>query len=176
MLGGESCFCLSPSLPLNPSSSPNSSLIPPPSVRLYLTVPPSFRLYLLLVHDRLELKLTRSWYNDIASGGADPGLNLFEKEENLPTLWTRIKNLFTIPSLPSDGEGAEDRSGAGSGWREGEGDGAGAEFDLDEIDDLLETGIILFTMLGIGLLIWLRQRWGAVQGQPGFGAAFGLGR
>jgi len=107
-------------------------------------------------------------------------LNLFEKEENLPTLWTRIKNLFTIPSLPSDGEGAEDRSGSGSGWREGEGEGggggAGAEFDLDEIDDLLETGIILFTMLGIGLLIWLRQRWGALQGQPGFGAAFGLGR
>jgi hypothetical protein len=134
------------------------------------------RLYLLLVHGWLEQQLTRSWYNDIASGGADPGLNLFEKEENLPTLWTRIKNLFTIPSLPTDGEGAEDRSGAGSGWREGEGDGAGAEFDLDEIDDLLETGIILFTMLGIGLLIWLRQRWGAVQGQPGFGAAFGLGR
>jgi hypothetical protein len=124
----------------------------------------------------LEQQLTYSWYNDLASGGADPGLNLFEKEENLPTLWTRIKNLFTIPSLPDEGEGAEDRSGAGSGWREGEGDGAGAEFDLDEIDDLLETGIILFTMLGIGLLIWLRQRWGAVQGQVGFGAAFGLGR
>jgi hypothetical protein len=171
-------FSLSP-LPVSLFLSPYPSLIPPPSFRLYPTVPPSSRLHLCQVHDRLELKLNCSWYNDIASGGADPGLNLFEKEENLPTLWTRIKNLFTIPSLPSDGEGAEDRSGAGSGWREGEGGeggGAGAEFDLDEIDDLLETGIILFTMLGIGLLIWLRQRWGAVQAQPGFGAAFGLGR
>jgi hypothetical protein len=128
----------------------------------------------------VRYELTRSWYNDIASGGTDPGLNLFEKEENLPTLWTRIKNLFTIPSLPDQqGDGADDTSGAGSGWRgpgEGEGEGAGAEFDLDEIDDLLETAVILFVMFGIGLLIWLRQRWGALQVQPGFGAAFGLGR
>jgi hypothetical protein len=151
-----------------------------PGPLLLAISPPHFLsllcLYPLLLRDHLNRGLTDSWYNDIASGGADPGLNLFEKEENLPTLWTRIKNLFTIPSLPNEGEGAEDRSGAGSGWRDEAGEGAGAEFDLDEIDDLLETGIILFTMLGIGLLIWLRQRWGAVQGQPGFGAAFGLGR
>lgn len=103
---------------------------------------------------------------------------MFEKEENLPGLWERIKNLFTLPPLDQEQEGADDRSGAGYGWRNGEGeDGlAGGEFDLDEIDDLLETAVILFTMLGIGLLIWLRQRWGALQIQPGFGAAFGLGR
>jgi hypothetical protein len=105
----------------------------------------------------------------------------------LPGLWDRIKNLFTLPPLEGEGEGEgeyEDQSGSGSGWQtaegrrgaEGEGGGAGAEFDLDEIDDLLETAVILFTMLGIGCLIWLRQRWGNLQAQPGFGAAFGLGR
>jgi hypothetical protein len=106
----------------------------------------------------------------------------------LPGLWDRIKNLFTIPPLEGEGqeEGEyEDQSGSGSGWQtpegrrpggQGEGEGAGAEFDLDEIDDLLETAVILFTMLGIGCLIWLRQRWGNLQAQPGFGAAFGLGR
>lgn len=112
-------------------------------------------------------------------------MNLFEKAEDLPGLWDRIKNLFTIPPLEGEGEEAEyeDQSGSGSGWQagrggggEGEGGGAGAEFDLDEIDDLLETAVILFTMLGIGCLIWLRQRWGNLQAQPGFGAAFGLGR
>jgi hypothetical protein len=110
-------------------------------------------------------------------------LNLFEKAEDLPGLWERIKALFIIPSLPEGEEGEyEDRSGAGSGWQGGgggEGEGAGAEFDLDEIDDLLETAVILFTMLGIGCLIWLRQRWGNIQAQQGgagFGAAFGIAR
>jgi hypothetical protein len=32
------------------------------------------------------------------------------------------------------------------------------------VDDLLETAVILVTMLGIGCLIWLRQRWGIIQG------------
>jgi hypothetical protein len=111
------------------------------------------------------------------SGGTDPGLNLFEKAEDLPGPWERIKSLFTVPGAngEDEGDGYEDQSGAGSGWQPPRGAGAGeggnangaaggGEFELDEVDDLLETAVILVTMLGIGCLIWLRQRWGIIQG------------
>lgn len=130
-----------------------------------------------------------SWYTDLLSGGSDPGLNLFEKSDDLPGLWTRIKSLFTPLFEPDGGEEADgdgdadhsadewdDHSGTGSGWRQprrahdAEGADAGAgggDFELDEVDDLLETIVILGVMLGIAGLVFLRQRWDAVRANVG---------
>lgn len=126
--------------------------------------------------------ITHSWYTDLISGGSDPGLNLFEKSDDLPGLWTRIKSLFNPlfepgpegeddPDQLSDDEW-DDHSTTGSGWRQprrardAEGGDAGAG-ELDEVDDLLETLVILGVMLGIAGLVFLRQRWDAVRANVG---------
>ena len=133
------------------------------------------------------------WYTDIVSGGSDPGLNFFEPKDDLPGLWTRIKSLFTPlldPEAAGDDEGEgewEDHSEAGSGWRQdpprraggnardgagrdmpgAQADGGNNEFELDEVDDLLETLVILGVTLGIAGLVLLRQRWDAVRANVG---------
>lgn len=96
-----------------------------------------------------------------------------------------------------EGEGEwEDHSETGSGWRQeapqqrrqagggggggnvrdrdggrdmpgAQADGGQNEFELDEVDDILETLVILGVMLGIAGLVLLRQRWDAVRANVG---------
>lgn len=45
--------------------------------------------------------------------------------------------------------------------------------DFDDMDDLLETGLILFVAFAIMGLVWVRQRWNGVGG--GVGGWIGVG-
>ncbi|WVW78646.1 hypothetical protein I302_100606 [Kwoniella bestiolae CBS 10118] len=125
----------------------------------------------------------KSWWIDIQTRGAIPGLSIFDPDPNpnprieLST-WTRIKSLFTdIPLAPPqragmdeegylvpddeyqnlEEEGYEDYSGSGSQWptaRRGEND------EEDELlEDLVEDLILVAVLCGTVGLIWLRGRW-----------------
>lgn len=60
-----------------------------------------------------------------------------------------------------------DRPRDGDRGNRGNGNGNENDFELDEVDDLLETLVILGVMLGIAGLVLLRQRWDAVRANVG---------
>lgn len=109
------------------------------------------------------------------SGGKEPGLSLFEPDEELPGIWERIKAIFTpapyyddyvgydgLDGMPA---GADDYTGAGWAGNEDNGGGGGGDAgngginDLEE--DLLESGVILGLGFAVMALVWLRNRWAA---------------
>ncbi|KAK8847683.1 hypothetical protein IAR55_005542 [Kwoniella newhampshirensis] len=120
----------------------------------------------------------RSWWVDIKSGGATPGLSLFEAEPtDIPKMstWDRIKALFTEP-FPIEGSGGgvlldpleeegnlenEDAAtyddNSAPGWTQG---GAGYG---DEEEEFLEDLVILGLLVGTVGLIWVRARWAAAE-------------
>ncbi|WWD21783.1 hypothetical protein CI109_106270 [Kwoniella shandongensis] len=120
----------------------------------------------------------RSWWIDIKTGGATPGLSLFEVEPtDLPpmTTWDRIKALFTDPFPQDNRPGGEgllepfDEDGnlenddsavyddnSGHGWIQGEGYG-------DEDEEFLEDMVILGLLAGTVGLVWVRARWAAAE-------------
>lgn len=128
--------------------------------------------------------LTRcSWWIDFKTRGQVPGLPLFEDDDEAHSTlsaWDQLKALFSPPIWDAEGDmidnmgeevGAEDWSGAGSGWRDGE-EAAGAaggyigqgEGDLgmgvqgEEMEDVLETVVVLALIGLLGGLVWVRGR------------------
>ncbi|OCF76752.1 hypothetical protein I204_02453 [Kwoniella mangroviensis CBS 8886] len=125
----------------------------------------------------------KSWWIDIQTRGAIPGLSIFEPDSNTPQIqistWTRIKSLFTdippvVPQRPGfdeegfelvaddtarqdnlEEEGYEDYSGSGSGWTNRPDDVDGDVL----VEDLVEDLILVAVLCGTVGLIWLRGRW-----------------
>lgn len=133
-----------------------------------LDVSPHAYLPWLLSIGRLYI---RSWVNQVRTGGAEPGLNLFEEEEQVdrPTLWEGVKRLFLGPQAggmavddAGDAGDAGDTDNFAAGW---EGEEAGGDGDdevgdlIDAIDDLLESFLVIAIVLAISGLFWLRGRW-----------------
>ncbi|OCF37496.1 hypothetical protein I316_00620 [Kwoniella heveanensis BCC8398] len=141
--------------------------------------------YLPVILSLIKLYL-RSWWIDLRTHGATPGLSLFAPDPNpqiqLSTL-DRIKALFTdLTPVPSDergeydldvgyqneegleGEGDdvyEDRSG--SGWaqhqHQHQRDRERQQIEDDEVEDLLEDLVLIVVLVGTVGLVWLRSRW-----------------
>jgi len=110
----------------------------------------------------LESSLTSSWWTDIRTRGAVPGLPLLEDDVEGRGFWESLKGLF-VGTVLEDGAEPDDEyeDYSGAGWGPGDDDdgngGGGALDDFD--DDLVETLVILgLTGLIMGLL-WLRGRW-----------------
>ncbi|WWC59262.1 uncharacterized protein I303_101812 [Kwoniella dejecticola CBS 10117] len=128
----------------------------------------------------------KSWWIDIQTRGAVPGLSLFEPDPN-PQLqlstWTKIKGLFTdmtpLDDLENDEAGNFDvdvDTNSRYGGLEEEGEGTGADYedrsgagsgwrppagddDEDLVEELLEDLILIGVLCGTVGLIWLRGRW-----------------
>lgn len=98
----------------------------------------------------------RSWWVSLRTGGAVPGLGLYDEDQAPQSLWEGIKGLFWPKYdgyVPADDlDEAEDYSGAG--W----GQGADGEEDFDEIDDIIESLVIVALTGVIMLLFWIRGR------------------
>jgi hypothetical protein len=108
-----------------------------------------------------------SWWTDMVTRGAVPGLPLFEDEGDNPGAWESIKKLFMGQPL-DDGVADEYEDYSGAGWGPGEDDGDGddpMDTPLDD-DDILETLVILGIVCLITGLVWFRGQW-AAQGVPG---------
>ncbi|WVR04491.1 hypothetical protein IAU60_001495 [Kwoniella sp. DSM 27419] len=131
--------------------------------------------YLPVTLSLIKLYL-RSWWIDLRSQGATPGLSLFEPDPNPPiqlSLLERIKALFMYTDTAAgrslddadvdplnlnqnqmveeeDGGMYEDYSG--SGWLP-----AGGEDE--ELEDMVEDLILVLVLVGTVGLVWLRSRW-----------------
>jgi len=109
----------------------------------------------------------------LKTGGAIPGLSLFEDDEPLESdntpktsFWSELKGIFSPPGYVYDGEGegavdVGDYHGAGSGWTgERENDqGDIWEGEGFEDEDLVETLVIIGLGAFIMFLFWVRGRY-----------------
>ena len=87
---------------------------------------------------------------EIQSGGAIPGLRLFQAaEEQGPSFWSRLSSLFAFEPVEYEEIEYEDLSG--NGWTGGDGE--------DWEDDFAETLVIIGLTFGIMGLVWLRGAW-----------------
>lgn len=110
----------------------------------------------------------RSWWNEARTGGAEPGLTLFEDDEaETTTVWEGLRRLFLGPPGAEEEPAEQYEDISGSGWEgnngreEGGGDDEPAVDFGDDFDDLLESALIIGIVLAISVLFWVRGRWAA---------------
>lgn len=101
----------------------------------------------------------RSWWVAFRTGGAVPGLGLYDEDQAPQSLWEGIKGLLLpkydgyVPEEGDDGGGGgEDYSGAG--W----GQGQEPDDEFDEVDDIIESVVIIVLTGVIMVLFWIRGR------------------
>lgn len=105
----------------------------------------------------------RSWWIDLRTRGATPGLALFEDDGDSPTFWESVKGLFVGPALDGVEDDGEYEDYSGAGWGPGDGNDQAGDNDFD--DDLMESLLILALTGAIMGLVWLRGRWARQAGQ-----------
>ncbi|KAL7423081.1 ERAD-associated protein [Cryptotrichosporon argae] len=100
-----------------------------------------------------------SWLEEVRSGGRVKRLRVWD-EDGQAGLWDGVKGLFRqgyADDVEDEGDGYEDLSG--NGWGGG---------DDEDIDDLVESMLIVALGGVVMLLLWVRGRWGRIgQGQGG---------
>ena len=102
----------------------------------------------------------RSWWVSFRTGGAVPGLGLYDEDQAPQSLWEGLKGLVWPKYdgyVPEQDEEVEDYSGAG--WAQQQGGGqAGDDEEFDEVDDIIESLVIIVLTGVIMVLFWIRGR------------------